>query len=69
MLNRLAPLSAAAALAVALSAPVPASAGERSVRWETVKFEALKKQDEWRRASPTAFAKVSLDMNGDGLKD
>ena len=37
--------------------------------WETVSIEGLKKQDEWRRGSPTAFAKVSLDMNGDGLKD
>lgn len=69
MLNRIASLSAVAALAAALSAPLPASAGERSARWETVSFEDLKKQDEWRRASPTAFAKVSLDMNGDGLKD
>ena len=69
MLNRIASLSAVAALAVALSAPVPASAGERSARWETVNFEELKKLDEWRRASPTAFAKVSLDMNNDGLKD
>ena len=68
-MSRFVLLSAAAALAVALAPALPADAGEHPARWETVNFETLKKQDEWRRTSPTAFAKVSLDMNGDGLKN
>ena len=68
-MSRFTPLGAAAAVAVALAAPLAARSGEPSRGWKAVSIEDLKKQDEWRRTSPTAFAKVSLDMNGDGLKD
>lgn len=56
--------SAIALTASAAAAPPPAKADT----WVPADLGQLRK-DPWRRESPTAYARVKLDMNGDGLKD
>jgi len=63
-------LSVAAALVVTLFfAPMTVKSGEHPKGWTAVSIEDLKRQEAWRRTSPNAYAKVILDINGDGLKD
>lgn len=50
-------------------APLAAQPSGTPGNWTAVSIEDLKQQDAWRRTSPTAFAQVRLDMNGDGLQD
>ncbi len=58
-------LFSAIALAASAAAAPPAPKADG---WVAPDLDQLRK-DAWRKGSPTAYARVKLDMDGDGLKD
>lgn len=68
-MNRLRLSSTVVALAAVFTGPLVAQPSDSPGGWTAVSIENLKRQEAWRKTSPTAFAKVHLDMNGDGLQD
>lgn len=68
-MNRLRLLSTAVVLAAPVLGPLVDQFSEEPESWAVVSIESLKRQYARRTTSPTAFARVRLDINGDGLKD